>query len=378
MFAHIFTNRIKCLLRNRAVLFWTLMFPIILACFFNISLRNIYQNEKFAPIPVAVVDDEAYRKDTSFQTALKSVSEGEDKLFSLTVTTKEKADSLLADGKVDGVLTVGEKIGLKVNRSEFNQSIIQTFLDSYLQTTSAISTVLQQKPEAYSSISDKLMKRIDYTKNVPIGNASPDGSLTYFYSLIAMACLYGSFWGMQEVTDVQADLSQRAARINLVPVHKLKIFLSSMAAAFVVSFAEILVLLAFLRYVLNIDFGSRALFVVLSSFIGCLTGLSFGAFVSAIVKSGENLKIGICLAFTMTGCVLAGMMSQDIQYFIQEKAPVVQVLNPVHLLTDSFYALYYYTSYNRYIFDSCLLLAFVVIFSTVTYLIIRRRKYASL
>ncbi len=49
-------------------------------------------------------------------------------------------------------------------------------------------------------------------KNAPIGNAPPDNSLSYFYSLIAMACLYGSFWGMNEVTDIQANLSDRAAR----------------------------------------------------------------------------------------------------------------------------------------------------------------------
>lgn len=378
MFAHIFTNRLKCLLRNWVTLFWTLMFPILLACFFNLSLRNVYESEKFTPIPVAVVNDAAYQKDTAFQSALKSVSEGEDKIFSLTVTTKEKADSLLADGKVDGVLTADEKVGMTVNHSEFNQSIIQTFLDSYIQTSSSVSTILRENPEAYRSMADKLKDEADFTKNVPIGNAPPDGTLTYFYSLIAMACLYGSFWGMQEVTDVQANLSQRAARVNLVPVHKLKVFLSSMAAAFVVSFIEILIFLAFLRYALNIDFGTRAFFVVLTSFIGCLTGLSFGAFVSAIVKSGENLKTGICLAFTMVGCMLSGMMSQNVQYYIQQKAPVVELFNPVYLLTDSFYALYYYTSYNRYIFDSCLLVAFVVIFSAVTYLIIRRRKYASL
>lgn len=359
-------------------LFWTLLFPIALGFFFNLSLRNIYSQEKFSAIHVAVVNNETYQKDTAFQSALKSVSEGKDKIFTLTVTTKAKADSLLADGKVDGILNDGTKIGMTVNHSDFNQSIIQSFLDSYLQTSSTVSSIMKENPSAYQKMAESLKEQTEYTKNVPIGNASPNSTLSYFYSLIAMACLYGCFWGMQEVTDVQANLSQQAARINLVPVHKLKIFLSSMTAAFVVSFSEILVFLAFLRYALNIDFGTRTGLVLLTSLIGCLTGLSFGSFISAIVKSGEGLKTGICLAFTMTGCVLSGMMSQNILYTVREKAPLVEYLNPVNLLTDSFYSLYYYTSLNRYWLNISLLCGFIVLFCAITYLIIRRRKYASL
>lgn len=183
---------------------------------------------------------------------------------------------------------------------------------------------------------------------------------------------------MREVTDIQADLSQRAARVNLSPVHKLKAFLSSLAAAFAVDFAELLILLVFLRYCLNVDFGPKAGFIVFTSLVGCVVGLSFGAFVGAIVKSGENLKVGVMLGFTMTGCVLAGMMYQGLKTIVQRNAPVVNYLNPVNLLTDAFYCLYYYSGYERYWLNIGLLGAFAVVFCAVTYFIIRRRKYASL
>lgn len=378
MFAHIFTNRLKCLVRNPITLFWTLIFPIVLGFFFNLSLPNVYGDETFSPIPVAVVNNETYQKDAAFQTALRSVSEGKDKIFTLTVATKEKAESLLADSKVAGILNDGTTIGMTVNHSDFNQSILQSFLDSYLQTSSAVSGIMSENPAAYQKMAEKLKEQTDYIKNAPIGNASPNGALTYFYALIAMACLYGCFWGMQEVTDIQADMSQQAARINLVPVHKLKIFFSSLTAAFVINYSEILIFLAFLRYVLNVDFGPRTGYVILTSLVGCITGLSFGSFISALVKSGEGLKTGICLAFTMTGCVLSGMMSQDILYSVRQNAPIIEYLNPVNLLTDSFYSLYYFTSLSRYWLNIGLLCAFIILFCTVTYLIIRRRKYASL
>lgn len=378
MFAHIFVNRLKCLLRNRANLFWTLVFPILLAVFFNMALRGINSSESFHPVQVAVVNDAAYQKDASFRTALKSVSEGKNRIFTLTVTTKDNAAKLLADGKVDGYLTDGTKIGMTVNRSASSQSIIQLFLDSYLQTSSAAENIMKTDPTAYRQMAEALKTQVDYMKNTPIGSAAPDNYLSYFYSLIAMVCLYGSFWGMDEVRDIQANLSDCAARVNLVPVHKLKIFLSSMTAAFLVNFSEILIFLVFLRYGLRIDFGPKTGFVFLTSLMGCLIGLSMGAFIGSLMKN-EGLKIGISLGVNLGGCALAGMMGQQgIQYFIQQHAPVVEYLNPVNLVSDAFYCLYYYSTYGRYWLNIGLLCAFIAVFCTVTYFIIRRRKYASL
>ncbi len=378
MFAHIFTNRLRCLLRNRITLFWTLAFPILLAVFFNMSLRNIGSSDSFHPVQVAVVNDAAYQKDTPFRTALKSVSEGKGRIFTLTEATKDNAAKLLADGKVDGYLTDGAKVGMTVNKSDFSQSIIQLFLDSYLQTSSAAENIMKTDPGAYRQMTETLKTQADYMENTPIGNASPDEVLIYFYSLIAMACLYGCFWGLDEVTNIQADLSDRAARVNLVPVHKLKIFLSSMAAAFAVDFAEMLVLLAFVRYCLQIDFGPKVGFVLLTSLVGCLVGLFQGAVISALTKS-ENLKVGISIAAVLTGCALAGMFGQSgLQYTIQQSAPAVGYLNPVSLLSNAFYCLYFYNTYGRYWLNIGLLCAFIAVFGTATYLIIRRRKYASL
>lgn len=378
MFAHIFTYRLKCLLRNHMTIFWTLLFPILLALFFSLSLRNLATAEDFHPVPVAVVNDAAYQNDTNFRTALKSVSEGKGHIFALTETTKENAAKLLADGNVDGVLTAGDKIGLTVNKSGLNVSIIQTFAESYMQTNSAVSSVLKENPAAMQKLAENLKTQTEYLKEKPISDAKPDNSLAYFYSLVAMACMYGCFWGMREITDIQADLSQRAVRVNLAPVHKLKTFLYSMAASLTVDFAEILIQLAFLRYCLGIDFGPKTGFVVFTSFVGCLVGLSAGAFIGAIVKSNENLKVGILLTFFMSGCVLSGMMYQGLKTVVQQNAPLVNYLNPVALVSDAFYCLYYYSGYERYWLNIGLLGAFAVVFCAVTYFIIRRRKYASL
>jgi ABC-2 type transport system permease protein len=379
MFQHIYITRLKCILRDRTLVFWTLVFPIVLAVFFEMGFSNLITAESFHPFPVAVVNDSAYQKNESFRSALKNVSEGKGRLFILTETTKEAAEKLLNDHKIYGYLTVGQKISVTVQNTGFEQSILRSFADSYMQTASAAGSILSSNPLAEKELAESLKKQLKYTRETSAGSAPLDKTLNYFYSLIGMACLYGSFWGLKEVNDIQANLSERAARVNLAPVHKLKMFATSMCASLTIHFLEILLFLLFLRYCLNIEFGTKTWLVVLTSFVGSMVGLAFGAFVGAAVKTGsEGIKAAVLVGFSMLGSFLAGMMYQDMKYIISQNAPIIGYLNPVNLLTDSYYCLYYYSTYSRYALNMVLLCAFILLFGTFTYFIIRRQKYASL
>jgi len=369
----------KCLLHDKVMVFWTLLFPLVLAVFFNMAFSNLNNVETFKPISIAVVDNTQYQQNKDFKTLLTKTSSGNDRTFNLTATTKENADQLLDNNKIVGYIDVSQEIKLVVKGSGLDQSIIKSFLDSYSQTSSAVTSMITANPAVVQGgLLNDIGNRQEFTKQVSGNSAKPDNILNYFYSLIAMACLYGSFWGMREVTDIQANLSTRAARINMAPVHKLKIFLSSISAALVLHCSELLVLLAFLHYGLKIDFGQKTGFVLLTTFIGSIVGLSLGALVSAIVKKNEGLKIAVVLAITMLGSFLSGMMFQNMKYIIAKNVPILSYLNPVNLLTDAFYSLYYYDTYSRYFLNLGILGLFVLLFGTVTYLIIRRQKYASI
>jgi ABC-2 type transport system permease protein len=84
------------------------------------------------------------------------------------------------------------------------------------------------------------------------------------------------------------------------------------------------------------------------------------------------------LAVSMIGSFFAGMMAPEMKYIIAQKAPILSYLNPVNLITDAFYCLYYFDTFTRYTINVILLCIFILVFCTGTYFIIRRRKYASL
>ena len=58
MFGHNFKYTFKVLMRNRMLLFWTFVFPLVLGTMFKLAFSNIENSEKLNVIPIAIVDNE--------------------------------------------------------------------------------------------------------------------------------------------------------------------------------------------------------------------------------------------------------------------------------------------------------------------------------
>lgn len=380
MFWHIFSYRFKCILRDKLLIFWTLAFPVILATFFNAAFSNLHSGEVFKSINIAVVNNDAYKKDNFFKSFLGELSQGDERLFNLTPVTEEEAEEMLNGGKVVGYIIVDTGINLIVKNSGINQTIVKSVLDEYNQIVSSVSSIVADNPEAIQKgLLEDIRNRYEYTKNIQLGTkAKPDSSVNYFYTVIAMACLYGSFFGLKEVTDTQADLSKRGARLNVAPVHKLKALTAGLCAGCMMLFLEMLILISYLIFVLKIDFGNQIGYALLACFAGCTTGISFGAVISAIIKKGEGVKVGVLIGASMTATFLSGMMYESMKYIVAKNVPILSYINPAALITDAFYALYYYDTHTRYFTNIGLLGGFTVLFCLSTYLITRRQKYANI
>ena len=378
MFSHIFKYRFKKLLRTKELIFWTLAFPLILAFFFSLAFSNLDSSEGFSPLDAAFVPGETNTKNDLFREVLDQVSTGEDRLFNLRELSLDEAKSQLADGLIKGYMVEDTLVQLHVKESGLSQNIMRLFLDNFNQTSSAVTQISQSAPASMEKIMAILSDPREYTKEIEKSTAPPSSILNYFYSLIAMACMYGAFFGSDEVKDIQADISDLGARINLSPIHKMKFFGASSLASYLILLANMSFLLLFIRFALRIDFGDRFFLIYLTVILGSLTGFMFGAFISALIKKSENIKTAVIVAVTMVGSFLSGMMFAQMKYIISAYAPILSYLNPVNLITDSFYSLYYYDTLNRYGLNMLILLIMAGGFSMGTYLILRRQKYASI
>lgn len=383
MFLHIFKYRMICALKDKQMIFWTLLFPIVLAVFFNMAFANLGSVDTFHSIPIAVVLNDDYPGDGSMQDILREMSDSSKgtALFILHEVSPDKAADMLDNDEITAYIEAGDDLQIYFRQSGLRQSIAKIIFDSILRTNSMVRNILMHDPEAVSNGLLQLLEEdtdlFRESQGDPGQGARPDSTVIYFYSLMAMTCFYGAFQGLKEVDAIQADLSAEAMRVNVSPLRKMKIFLSSISSAAVIETAVILILLAFLIFVLGIDFGRQTGLILLVCLSGCFAGISFGIMIGALIKGGEGMKTAVLIGTTMVLSFLSGMMQSVVKYAVTKAVPAMAYLNPLNLITDAFYALYYYPDHRRFFINIACLWGFTLLFSVLTVIRLRRVKYAS-
>lgn len=383
MMFFIYRYRIKAAIRDRQMLFWTFLFPLILSTLFGMAFTNLSKNEVFQIIPIAVVNNENYQSDPYLRQALLSVSgesgsTAETPLFDLKECSQEQAEAALSEESIVGYLLLDQSLTVVVNDSGIRQTILKIFADDYLQKRATMEQILKDDPNAWPRLAAQLSSTITVLSDEPIGSAKADTVMAYYYALIAMTCLYGGFWGLKEVITIQANLSPQATRLNVAPVPKMKLFAVSLSAALTVHYLSVLVLLFYLHFVIGAGFGDQIGYVLAAAFTASLLGVSIGGFVAASTKLNESVKNAVFVCFSMVCSFFSGLMIVNIKYITTKACPALSFLNPANLISDAFYALYYYDTPYRTISNMGLQLAFSALLFGVIALIVRRQRYASL
>lgn len=382
MFGHIFINRCKCLVRDTSVMFWTFLFPIILASLFALAFSNLSSAGRLGAIKIAVVNNDEYQSSHGFQAALASVAKsgtrGDAGLFDVRLGSRRQADAWLKNNKIDGYIESRDGPRLAVRESGIKQTIIKEFLDDYLQKSTALTAIMRINPKAAPDAMADIQQNHNYIRAVSPTGAEPNTTLNYYFALVAMACLYGSYWGVKEVVAVQADLSPQGARASLAPVRKTRMLGPALCAASAVHIISVFILVAYLALILKVDFGNDLLKVLLTCVMGSLVGIFMGALIGAIIKKEEAVKIAVLITVSLLLSFLAGLMIADMKYIVTSSAPILAYVNPANLITDAFYSLYYYDTYSRFYINIGLLAVFITVFYIGIYLITRRQRYASL
>jgi ABC-2 type transport system permease protein len=379
MFFRIYKTRLKCLLRNKENIFWSFGFPILLSIFFYMAFSNLSKAEGIESIPIGLVVEENVI--VPFKDILENVKITEGKnLFEVKTGTLEEVKDLLVREKVEGYIVFKDKPVLYIKNNGFSQSIIKTFLDTYEQKNQTINHIIQLNPDIVKNGQINLISNL-FRNFIVDGGAkdkNPDNILIYFYSLLALSCIFGANWGFAEAVNIQADQSNIAARINVAPTHKMKLLLCNLLAAFTLHFLSVLFLLAFLIRVLNVAFGGQLNYILITCFIGSICGISLGAMICVTIKANLKAKESILTAIIMGGGFLAGMMSTQVKYVVQTNVPFIGLINPSNLITDTLYSLYYYDEYHRFYRNITLLFILTIVFTSIAYFKIRRKEYASI
>ena len=398
MFFHSLKYSFLTLMRSRNLVFWCFAFPLLLGTLFHFAFGNLDADELFSPIPVAVVLEDDNPATYSIRDMLDTLSEpGEDQFLLTQYVTAEEADALLADKEIYGILHVASGEGSKtpaaasvpnpplrltlsaeMNSDPLFQSILCSFVEQFNLTYTAIADIAQAHPEKLEDAIAALSDEADYLVAEELGADSMAQSATYFFSLIAMACLFSSIGGCLVPIDSQANLSVLGARKSISPVHKLISILGGLCALLLLECFIMTISILYFRYILAVDFGNQLGYVMLTAFCGCLVSINLGFFVGSIGHFDRNKKAAILSAVTMACSTLSGLMIGNIRIYVEKVCPMLNHVNPAALISDAFYALAIYPSHERFLSNIVSLLIFSVLLGLGGFVLTRRMKYASL
>ena len=393
MFIHNFTYSFKTLFRSKALIFWTFAFPIILGTFFNMAFSNIENSEKLDIIDIAIIENEEFKNNEILKKSFEELSEesNEERMFYTQYVTEDKAKELLENDEIIGYLKVEDNYPkIIVKESGINETIFKYVVEEITQTSQIVETTAGSEIEKqilagnmnldYEKLYENIIEEVQ-NQEVNLRNVS-NNNLSYtmieFYTLIAMACLYGGIFGMVAINQNLANMSSKGKRIAVAPISKLKLVFSSVLASYLVALIGLALLFVYTIFVLKVDYGTNLPLVILLGMTGSLAGLSMGVVVGIVFKTNENAKTGILIATTMVGCFLSGMMGVTMKYIVDKNVPILNKINPANMITDGFYSLYYYDTLDRFYFNLISLLVFSGIMITISYISLRRQKYDSI
>ena len=361
--------------RNFNIVFWPLVFPLVLGTFFYFAFGNI-NDADFQTVPAAVVKEDSV--DIFFMTYLDEVKKSNPDLLKTEEMTEKEALKELRDKKIKGIYYVGKEPSLTVAGTGMEESILQTVLDSCENTRTTITNIMEKNPLMDMETITKLLKSDSLVKEVSLGGRTINGDVQFFYALIAMACLYGCFIGFGSAIGIQADITPLAARRCVTPTHKLKLILTEQLTSFALGYADVIILLLYLRYVLNLDFQGQMEKMLVVSLFGSLIGVSMGMFIGSLGKMQEGARIGIMLGISMVSSFLAGLMNGNMKDIVEKSVPFVNRINPASLISDAFYCINVYDDTARYYRSLVTLAVMCVVLVMASFFMVRRERYDSI
>ena len=392
-----FVTTLKVLIRDKSVLLWAIAFPLVLSTLFYAMFSNLDELYVLDPIPVVVVKDTQFEQAEAFAKTIDALatsgSNEESPLLAPTFVPDEKAAlGALSDGEYKGYIRVGSD-GLPVFYMDTRQpdsvgdpaqSIIISVLDHYIQNVELITLLARENPQllADPSFLESLTQESgsSFTEQVSVTANEPSDSLRYFYAVLAFSTIMMSTFALVAIDMVLGNTSPLGARRSLGGQSKVKTLVPTLAAAWLLSFACVMVGFIYLRFVFGISFGGKEGAVVLTLAISALASTFLGAFLGSLpipsgAKSGFVAFLS-CLLSLFAG--LYGPFSQDLGDAVARDFPLLSAANPVRQVADAFFSLYYYDGFEQLTVYLASLLAFCAVFFALSVFFLRRQRYASL
>jgi len=188
------------------------------------AFSDIENSEKLATMNIAIINDAAFQNNTLYKEAFEALSDEteETPLFHIQYVDEEKAKQLLEEKEIIGYMQLEEDMPkVTIATNGINETIFQYVTEEIVGTNEMVQTLAKQEIQKeaiagntqidYEAIYKTALEKAQ-NKEANIENTASN-HLSYtmieYYTLIAMACLYGGILGMVAINQNLANMTSK-------------------------------------------------------------------------------------------------------------------------------------------------------------------------
>lgn len=394
-----FTYYLRKTLRDKAYIFWSLAFPILLMTCFNVTFMGPAKGEvDFVPVRSSIIVESEGAFAEQFQNILQELADAEKVkegnlgydhavVEMIQVDSKEDAEKKILSKDVEVLFLVnGEKetIDVKVGDGANMTTLMvaRSITESYRRNYTIVKDATMTAPDKIGVVMDSMAKSISVMKpkSTYLGDNENSANvyLWYFYSTIVMGMFFNVTSGIHTVFDIQGNLSGYGMRTSVSPKKKSKILLSAFLARYVVSCAITFFALTVMNRLFHVPLGDRLPQIILFVLVGNLFAMSLGSLFGLFTKGDENQRDNKATAFIMISVFLSGEMIVNLPGLLEKFCPIVNRINPATIMNFAFFRLVHYPTLTGFWLNIIKISLATVVFLTIAILKLRREKYAAL
>ncbi|MCR4651039.1 MAG: ABC transporter permease [Lachnospiraceae bacterium] len=381
MLGRVYIIKLKEIFRNKYIVGWNFLFPVVLGTAFYLGFGNLIAEDpdSFTTIDVGYVNTS--NEDTSFSQMLEILSEeGEGHVKTLErydYDSEEEAVAAMNNDEISGVyLDNGSEIETIVPKNGYEATVLNQIVRVYRNRSELLQTVATDHPENLEKVIAMMSEDINIMKKHDFGT-NTSAFLQYFYALIAMASLFSSWISTSMLENMCANMSECGKRVECAPASKMISLFAGVLAGMTLQSLSNAIVVVYLQKVLGIDLGAPMWNVILISTIGSGLGISSGILMGAMIRSKKLLSV-IPIGFSMLCSFCSGLMWDQIRQIIEANVPILNRINPAALLVDCLYIRATYGLTAEYYRDVYIMCGMIVVSLFVSSILLRRRRYVSI
>ena len=394
-----FTYYLRKTLRDKAYIFWSLAFPLLLMICFNVTFMGPARGEvDFDPVKSSVIVENEGAFSEEFVNVMTGLADAETVKAGnmgynhaivelIETSSREEAEKKILGKELEVLYLVdGEKETIEVKVGDganmttlmIARSVEESFRRNYTIMKDAVMTAPDKVEAVMARISESVNVMKAKTTYLGDDGSSANVYMWYFYSTIVMGMLFNVTTGIRAVFDIQGDLSAAGMRTSVSPTKKSRILLSAFFARYVLACAVTLFHLFAMNKFFDIPVGNRLFEIIIFVLIGNLFAMSLGCCFGLFAKGDENSRDSKATAVVMISVFLSGEMIVQLPGLLEKNAPIINQINPATILNFAFYRLVNYPTLDGFWMNLVKISVATIVFLTVSILKLRREKYAAL